>query len=116
MAGGRLLCRRVPDGGPWRAIVRTRGGRSLHYSWHAADPAARRASRARIVAHMIRIALTGSIGMGKSTVARMFERAGIPVFDSDAEVHQLQGPGGALVERIGSRFPGAVSDGVLDRQ
>jgi dephospho-CoA kinase len=64
---------------------------------------------------MIRIALTGSIGMGKSTVAGMFERAGIPVFDADAEVRALQGPGGALVERIGERFPGTVEDGVLDR-
>ena len=64
---------------------------------------------------MMRIALTGSIGMGKSTVARMFERAGIPVFDADIEVRRLQGPGGALVERIGERFPGTVSGGVLDR-
>ncbi|HZC37506.1 MAG TPA: dephospho-CoA kinase [Sphingomicrobium sp.] len=65
---------------------------------------------------MIRIALTGSIGMGKSTVGRMFERAGIPVFDADAEVRRLQGPGGALVERIGARFPGTVHGGVLDRE
>jgi len=65
---------------------------------------------------VIRIALTGSIGMGKSTVARMFERAGVPVFDADAEVRRLQGPGGALVERIGERFPGAVRAGVLDRE
>src|SRR4051794_17805892 len=64
---------------------------------------------------MIRIALTGSIGMGKSTVARIFERFGVPVFDADAEVRRLQGPGGALVERIGERFPGTVSGGVLDR-
>ena len=64
---------------------------------------------------MIRIALTGSIGMGKSTVARMFERAGVPVFDADAEVRRLQGPGGALVERIGERFPGTVHSGLLDR-
>ena len=64
---------------------------------------------------MIRIALTGSIGMGKSTVARMFERAGVPVFDADAEVRRLQGPGGALVERIGNHFPGTVRDGILDR-
>lgn len=64
---------------------------------------------------MIRIALTGSIGMGKSTVARMFERLGVPVFDADAEVRRLQGPAGALVERIGERFPGTVKGGVLDR-
>lgn len=65
---------------------------------------------------MIKIALTGSIGMGKSTVAGMFERAGVPVFDADAEVRRLQGPGGALVERIGQRFPGTVSGGLLDRE
>nr|NUR37688.1 dephospho-CoA kinase [Sphingomonas sp.] len=64
---------------------------------------------------MIKIALTGSIGMGKSTVAAMFERAGVPVFDADAIVRSLQGPGGALVDRIGERFPGTVRDGVLDR-
>jgi dephospho-CoA kinase len=53
--------------------------------------------------------------MGKSTVAEMFEHAGIPVFDADAEVRQLQGIGGALVEQIGARFPGTVDGGVLDR-
>ena len=67
-------------------------------------------------ARPLRIALTGSIGMGKSTVAQMFARAGVPVFDADAEVRRLQGPGGALVERIGARFPGTVSGGVLDRE
>ncbi len=65
---------------------------------------------------MIRIALTGSIGMGKSTVARMFEGAGIPVFDADAAVRDLQGPGGALVEAIGRLFPGTVHGGLLDRE
>ena len=64
---------------------------------------------------MIRIALTGSIGMGKSTVAAMFERAGVPVFDADAEVRRLQGRGGALVEAIAQRFPGSVRDGAVDR-
>jgi len=64
---------------------------------------------------MIKIALTGSIGMGKSTVARMFEAAGVPVFDADSVVRQLQGPGGALVERIGELFPGTVRCGTLDR-
>jgi dephospho-CoA kinase len=53
--------------------------------------------------------------MGKSTVAKMFERAGVPVFDADAVVRALQGPGGALVERIGTAFPGTAKDGVLDR-
>jgi dephospho-CoA kinase len=65
---------------------------------------------------MIKVALTGSIGMGKSTVARMFEQAGIPVFDADAEVRRLQGPGGALVEEIAMRFPDAVYNGLLDRE
>ncbi len=64
---------------------------------------------------MITIALTGSIGMGKSTIARMFARAGIPVFDADATVRKLQGPGGALVERIERRFPGTTRDGAVDR-
>ena len=64
---------------------------------------------------MIRIALTGSIGMGKSTVAKMFERAGVPLFDADAEVRRLQGPGGALVETIERHFPGSVRDGAIDR-
>lgn len=64
---------------------------------------------------MIKIALTGSIGMGKSTVAAMFDRAGIPVFDADAEVRRLQGPSGALIEEIGKLFPGTVRCGTLDR-
>ena len=64
---------------------------------------------------MIRIALTGSIGMGKSTVANMFAKAGIPVFDADAEVRRMQGPGGSLVAAIGAAFPAALVDGQLDR-
>ena len=64
---------------------------------------------------MMRIALTGSIGMGKSTVAAMFERAGVPVFDADAEVRRLQGRDGALVDAIAGRFPGGVRDGAVDR-
>ena len=65
---------------------------------------------------MIRIALTGSIGMGKSTVAKMFEAAGVPVFDADAVVRALQGPGGGLVAKIGETFPGCVRAGTLDRE
>jgi dephospho-CoA kinase len=59
------------------------------------------------------LGLTGSIGMGKSTVADMFERRGVPVFDADAEVRRLQGPGGALIPAIESAFPGTTgSEGV----
>jgi dephospho-CoA kinase len=64
---------------------------------------------------MIRVALTGSIGMGKSTVAEMFAAAGVPVFDADAVVRHLQGPGGELVTKIGELFPGTVRCGTLDR-
>jgi dephospho-CoA kinase len=54
--------------------------------------------------------------MGKSTVAKMFERCGVPVFDADAIVRALQGPGGGLVEKIGEVFPGCVRCGTLDRE
>jgi dephospho-CoA kinase len=64
---------------------------------------------------MITLALTGSIGMGKSTVAAMFADAGIPVFDADAIVHALQGPAGRLVPAIEARFPGSTRDGAVDR-
>lgn len=64
---------------------------------------------------MIRIALTGSIGMGKSTVARMFEAAGVPVFDADAVVRKLQAEDADLIAAIGARFPGVVESGKLDR-
>jgi dephospho-CoA kinase len=57
---------------------------------------------------MIRLGLTGSIGMGKSTVARLFAEEGVPVFDSDAAVHRLQGREGALVAEIERRFPGTT--------
>ena len=64
----------------------------------------------------LHIALTGSIGMGKSAVAAMFARAGIPLFDADAEVRRLQGSGGALVDAIHKRFPGSVRGGAVDRE
>lgn len=61
------------------------------------------------------LGLTGSIGMGKSTVARMFSDAGVPTFDADAAVHQLQGPGGTLLERIEAEFPGSTGPDGVDR-
>lgn len=60
------------------------------------------------------VGLTGSIGMGKSTVAAMFEAAGVPVFDADAEVRAMQGAGGELLPAIEAAFPGSTGpDGVL---
>jgi dephospho-CoA kinase len=64
---------------------------------------------------MIRLGLTGSIGMGKSTVSRMFADEGVPVFDADAVVHELQGPEGALVEEIERRFPGTTGPAGVNR-
>ena len=64
---------------------------------------------------MIRLAITGSIGMGKSTVAKMFERAGVPLFDADAVVRDLQANDPNLIAAIGRRFPGTVTAGALDR-
>lgn len=62
------------------------------------------------------VGLTGSIGMGKSTVAAMFEAAGVPVFDADAEVRAMQGPGGALVSAIEAAFPGSTDAGGVSRE
>lgn len=61
------------------------------------------------------IGLTGSIGMGKSETAKMFARLGIPVNDSDANVHALYEPGGAAVPDIEKTFPGTVREGKVDR-
>ena len=61
------------------------------------------------------IGLTGGIGMGKSTAAAAFRRAGLPVFDADAAVHALQARGGRAVPAIARAFPAAVRDGAVDR-
>ena len=62
------------------------------------------------------IGLTGSIGMGKSAVAAMFADEGVPVFDADATVHDLQKAGGALVPAIESAFPGTTGADGVDRK
>ena len=64
---------------------------------------------------MLILGLTGSIGMGKSTTAAMFEAEGVPVYDSDAAVHALYAVGGAAVAPVEAAFPGVVTDGAIDR-
>ena len=66
---------------------------------------------------MIILGLTGSIGMGKSTAARTLRRLGVPLFDADAEVHRLLGPGGAAVGPVEAAFPGVRNEaGAINRQ
>jgi len=65
--------------------------------------------------HPLVLGLTGSVGMGKSTAAGMLRRLGVPVHDSDAEVHRLQAKGGAALPALAAAVPGTVRDGVLDR-
>ena len=64
--------------------------------------------------NVLLIGLTGSIGMGKSTVAKRFAALGVPVIDADALVHELYA--GAAVAPIEAAFPGATADGKVDRQ
>ncbi len=64
---------------------------------------------------MLLLGLTGSIGMGKSTVGEMFRKLGIPVYDADAEIHKLYAKGGKGVEPIRAAFPGVVVDDQVDR-
>ncbi|MEO0360156.1 MAG: dephospho-CoA kinase [Pseudomonadota bacterium] len=64
---------------------------------------------------MITVGLTGSIGMGKSTTAKMFAEAGAAVWDADDAVHRLYASGGAGADAIADLAPGAVRDGAVDR-
>lgn len=65
---------------------------------------------------MIKVGLTGSIGMGKSTVANMFKNFGCPVFDADKAVHGLYEKGGAGIDIIKSFYPAAVVNSAVDRE
>ncbi|WP_120498276.1 dephospho-CoA kinase [Kiloniella sp. EL199] len=62
------------------------------------------------------LGLTGSIGMGKSTAAKMFQRLKVPVHDADAVVHQLMAKNGAAVKEISRFFPGIETNNGIDRK
>jgi dephospho-CoA kinase len=64
---------------------------------------------------MITVGLTGSIGMGKSTVAAMFAEEGAAVWNADEAVHRLYAKGGAGAGPVGARFPAAIVGGAVDR-
>ena len=64
---------------------------------------------------MYLIGLTGSIGMGKTLTASLFEAAGVPRYDADAAIHALYAPGGDAVAPIAELFPDAIVDGAVDR-
>ncbi len=64
---------------------------------------------------MIVLGLTGGMGAGKTSVARLMRRQGWPVFDADADVHRLQSRGGRAVAAIAQRWPGAVRNNAVDR-
>ena len=65
---------------------------------------------------MIVVGLTGSIGMGKSVLARQLRSLKIPVHSSDEAVHKLLGPNGAAVKKVGARFPRAKKGNAIDRK
>ena len=62
-----------------------------------------------------KLGLTGSIGMGKSTTAKLFAEEGCAVWDADAAVHRLYSPGGAAVSPLAAAFPDAIIDGAVSR-
>ena len=66
---------------------------------------------------MIVLGLTGSIGMGKSTAAAVLRRLGVPLYDADAEIHKMLGPGGAAAAAVEAAFPGVRGEnGAIDRR
>jgi len=66
---------------------------------------------------VIVLGLTGSIGMGKSTAAAVLRRLGVPLYDADAEIHKMLGPGGSAVAAVEAAFPGVRGEtGAIDRR
>ncbi len=65
---------------------------------------------------MILVGLTGSIGMGKSTVAKMFADEGVPSYNADDAVHAMYRAGGIAIGPVGEAFPEVIVDGAVDRE
>ena len=65
---------------------------------------------------MIVLAITGSVGMGKTTAAKVFARLGYPVFDADATVRDLLTSDARTIAAVRRAFPVAVRDGAVDRK
>jgi dephospho-CoA kinase len=66
---------------------------------------------------VIVLGLTGSIGMGKSTATAVLRRLGVPLYDADAEIHKMLGPGGSAVAAVEAAFPGVRGEtGAIDRR
>ena len=107
--------RRVPHGGARRAIVRTHRGRLFHDPWHAAASASRSASRTRAARQhdqdrADRLDRHGQVDRREDVRARRASRCSTPT-----RWCASCGPGGALVDAIGARFPGTVEVAMLDR-
>ena len=64
---------------------------------------------------MIKIGLTGSVGMGKTTTAKVFEKLGCDVWDADETVHKLYSKGGKAVVEVAKLFPSSVEDGSISK-
>ena len=66
---------------------------------------------------MLKIGLTGSIGMGKTETGKIFSELGFPLYDADAAVHKLYGPGQKGSEKIKEKFPNSINpDGSVNRE